>query len=225
MRHVFEDLEKLTSRLIQLAEMVTSAIQKATQSLCELLPDLAQEVIDADDAVDQEEVHIEEECIRILVIQQPVASDLRRVVTALKINGDLERMADLAADIAEQARELGRIEELEPFPTKLLALTSLVVRMVRDCVGAFARSDLEIARKVCQLDDEVDRTHRAIIAELKTMIRTRPGSVDAGFHLLSAARFLERIAKHATNIAEDVIFMEEGSIIRHQRPEKSSTKV
>ena len=94
------------------------------------------------------------------MIQQPVASDLRRVVAALKINGDLERMADLAADIAEQAMELARLEDLGPFPTKLLAMASLTVRMVRGSLDAFARSDLEVARNVCTLDDEVDRTDR-----------------------------------------------------------------
>ncbi len=216
MKHFLQEMEKLTHDLDELAETVTATILKATVALCERRPELAQQVIAGDDAIDREEVRIEEECVRILVLQQPVAIDLRRVIAALKINGDLERMADLAADIAEQATEFARLSDHAPIPPQFLAQTSLVVRMVRDCLDAFVRSDAGAARAVCALDHEADRRHREIVEEIKAMIRSHPEQIDAGFQLVSAARYLERIANHAANIAEDVIYTEEGTIIRHQ---------
>jgi len=216
MKHFLQEMDLLAGKLLQLAKTVATTTQDATRSLCERRPDLAQPIIAGDDAIDREEVRIEEECIRILVLQQPVASDLRRVIGALKINGDLERMADLAVDIAQQAVEFARLPDLVPIPTKLLAMASLTARMVRGCLDAFVQSDPERARSIRAMDDEVDQIHREIVDELKTMVRDHPGRIDAGFALFSVARYLERIADHAANIAEDVVYMTEGSIIRHQ---------
>jgi phosphate transport system protein len=216
MKHFLQEMDLLAGKLLQLAKTVATTTQDATQSLCERRPDVAKTIIAGDDAIDREEVRIEEECIRILVLQQPVASDLRRVIGALKINGDLERMADLAVDIANQAVEFARVPDLMPIPPNLLTMASLTAQMVRGCLDAFVQSDQKHARSIRAMDDEVDQLHREIVNELKTMVREHPGRIDAGFALFSVARYLERIADHAANIAEDVVYMTEGSIIRHQ---------
>jgi phosphate transport system protein len=217
MKHFLQEMEQLTGELLQLTSTVEGAIQQAIQSLYERRTDLAEKVIRGDDAIDQQEVQFEEECIRVLVLQQPVATDLRRLVAAIKINSDLERMADLAAEIAEQARALALLPDRLPLPTAFQAMTSRVVRMVRGSLDAFVQFDPERARAIGALDEEIKRDHVEIVRDLKATIRTQPELIDAGFHLFSAARYLERIADHATNIAEDVVYMKEGAIIRHRR--------
>ncbi len=216
MEHFRQEMERLAGELLGLTDAVERAIETAIRSLLERRADLAEEVIRGDDAIDREEIRLEEECIRILVLHQPVATDLRSVVAALKINSDLERMADLAAEIGEHALALARSLDHRPFPDGLQAMTDRVVRMVRDSINAFVRSDPDSARAVCVLDQEIDRDHREIIDALKATIRSDPDQLDAGFHLFSIARYLERIADHAANIAEDVVYMKEGKIIRHQ---------
>jgi phosphate transport system protein len=216
MKHFRQEMEELAGELLRLTDAVEQAIEKAIRSLLQRRADLAEEVIRGDDAIDREEIRLEEECIRILVLHQPVATDLRSVVAALKINSDLERMADLAAEIGEHALALARTPDHRPFPDGLQAMTDRVVQMERDSINAFVRSDSDGARAVCVLDQEIDRDHREIIDALKATIRSDPDQLDAGFHLFSIARYLERIADHAANIAEDVVYMKEGKIIRHQ---------
>jgi phosphate transport system protein len=214
-QHLQRDLDNLQRDLLALAASVEEAIHKAIRALQDRQPHLAQQVIDGDNQIDMEENHVEEECLKILALHQPVAIDLRRIAAALKINTDLERMADLAEDIAERALHLAELTPT-PIPRKLQAMTDLTTTMVRQSLDAFVNLDPGQARLVCRLDDEVDRYNNEIIAELIQMMRSSPAQVEPGLSLFSATRHLERIADHATNIAEDVVYLVEGEIIRHR---------
>jgi phosphate transport system protein len=214
-KHLQRDLEYLQRDLLALAASVEEAIHKAIRALQRREADPAEEVIAGDAQIDQEENHIEEECLKILALHQPVAVDLRRIAAALKINTDLERMADLAEDIADRALHLARLPVV-PIPEKLQRMTDLATSMVRQSLDAFVNLDARQARRVCRLDDEVDRYNNEIIRELIDMMQESPTKVEAGLSLFSATRHLERIADHATNIAEDVVYLVEGTIIRHR---------
>jgi phosphate transport system protein len=214
-KHLERDLDNLQRDLITLAASVEEAIQKATNALKGRQTGLAQEVIDGDNEIDQEENHIEEECLKMLALHQPVAVDLRRITAALKINAELERMADLAEDIAERALHLARLTAIE-VPDKLQRMADLAASMVRQSLDAFVNLDAHLARLVCRLDDEVDRYNNEIIEELIQVMQSAPAMVEPGLSLFSATRHVERIADHATNIAEDVVYLVEGEIIRHR---------
>jgi phosphate transport system protein len=214
-KHLERDLDSLQRDLMTLASSVEGAIHKAIKALETRRHDLAQEVIDGDRQIDQEENHIEEECLKMLALHQPVAVDLRRITAALKINSELERMGDLAEDIAERALHLAELKPLA-MPIKLLRMTDLTTSMVRQSLDAFVNLDVRLARTVCRLDDEVDRYNTEIIDELIETMRSAPEAVEGGLSLFSATRHLERIADHATNIAEDVVYLAEGEIIRHR---------
>jgi phosphate transport system protein len=214
-KHLQRDLEYLQRDLLTLAASVEEAIHKAIRSLQDREGALAQQVIDGDTEIDREENHVEEECLKMLALHQPVASDLRRIIAALKINTELERMGDLAEDIAERAQCLAHMPEV-PFPPKLQRMTDLTTLMVRQSLDAFVHLDARLARQVCRLDDEVDRYNREIIAELIKAMQEAPERVEAGLSYFSAIRHLERIADHATNIAEDVVYLVEGEIVRHR---------
>ncbi len=214
MDHFLRELDRLTTDLLELAAMAEASVRDALRALDERRPDLARRVIDGDAAIDREEVRIEEECIRILVLAMPAAGDLRRVIAVLKIDNDLERIADLAVNIAEAALA-GGLDDV-PLPGTIRAMAERALQMVRDGINAFVGSDGALARTVLARDDEVDRLEGTIRDEAKALIRADPGRADAAFHLLSVARQLERIADHATNIAEDVVYLREGAIIRHR---------
>ena len=215
LNHFIREMERLTCEILKLAASVEEMILIATQALCDGRRDLAEQVVNGDATIDDWEVRIEEECLKILALHQPVAADLRRVTAVLKINNDLERMADLAVNIAERALYLDENCPGAIIPEKLEAMTTAAVKMVRGSLDAFVNLDACKARAVCAYDDEVDRLNREIIAELKESLRSYPERLEAGFELFSATRHLERIADHATNIAEDVVYMKEGAIIRH----------
>jgi phosphate transport system protein len=214
-KHLERDLANLQRDLLTMASSVEEAIQKAIVALETRNGALAQEVIDGDHQIDEEENHVEEECLKMLALHQPVAIDLRRITAALKINTELERMADLAEDIAERALHLLKLP-LIPMPHKLQRMTDLTTSMVRQSLDAFVNLDVRLARMVCRMDDEVDRYNSDIIEELIHSMKTTPEGVDAGISFFSAIRHLERIADHATNIAEDVVYLVQGEIIRHR---------
>jgi phosphate transport system protein len=214
-KHLLRDLDNLQHDLLALAASVEEAVNLAVRALQERDPRLAEQVIAGDDRIDQEENHVEEECLKILALHQPVAVDLRRIAAALKINTDLERMADLAEDIAERAERLAQLPPI-PIPEKLQRMTDLATAMVRESLDAFVNLDVRQARRVIRLDDEVDSHNHDIIEELLDMMRRSPEMVEPGMSLFSAVRHLERIADHATNIAEDVVYLVEGEIIRHR---------
>jgi phosphate transport system protein len=214
-KHLERDLDNLQKDLLALAASVEEAIYKAIRALQERDVPLAEEVIDGDNDIDEEENLVEEECLKVLALHQPVAVDLRRVTSVLQINTDLERMADLAEDIAERAVALARWPAI-PIPSDLQRMTDLASSMVRQALDAFVNLDAKLARLVCRLDDEVDRYNKLIILELIQLMQRSPDMVEPGLSFFSATRHLERIADHATNIAEDVIYLVEGAIVRHR---------
>lgn len=165
---------------------------------------------------------IEEDCLKILALHQPVAVDLRETATVLKINNDLERIADLAVNIAERTIGLSHYPNFH-IPAALEPMTKVTVSMLRDAIDAFIDFDTEKARAVCKRDDIVDGYNREIINEIYGLMQTDPSLIKPALHFFSSARHIERIADHTTNIAEDVIYLTEGEIIRHRHKETFST--
>ncbi len=214
-KHLQRDLDNLQRDILAQATLVEEAIHKAIRSLQQRDAQLAQQVIDGDTPIDEEENHLEEECLKILALHQPVAVDLRRTASALLINVDLERMGDLAEDIAERALTLCRPPFI-PIPANLQRMTDMATTMVHQSLEAFIALDARAARAVCRQDDEVDRLNRAIIDELIRTMKEAPELVEQGLSLFSATRHVERIGDHATNIAEDVIYLVEGEMVRHR---------
>lgn len=216
-KHLERDLDFLQRDILTLAAAVEEAVYKAIRALQDRDVTLARQVIDGDAPIDNQENQVEEECLKVLALHQPVAVDLRRVAAILKINTDLERMADLAVDIAERALVLAQPPFI-PVPAGLQGMTDLTTSMVRQSLDSFVNLDADLARRVWRLDDEVDAYNDEIIGELIQTMQGSPAMVQPGLSMFSAVRHLERIADHATNIAEDVVYLVEGEIVRH-RPE------
>jgi phosphate transport system protein len=214
-KHLERDLETLQRHLLAMAALVEETVHKGIRALQERNADIAQEVIVADNEIDEEENHVSEECLKILALHQPVASDLRRTIAALMISTDLERMGDLAEDIAERAIHLAQPPFI-PVPEGLQRMTDLTTLMVRQSLDSFVNLDPRQARMVIRLDDEVDRYNDEIIHDLLGVMRSSSELVEPGMSLFSAVRHLERIADHATNVAEDVVYLVEGEIVRHR---------
>lgn len=214
-KHLQTDLDQLEQIILAQSSMVEEMIGKASRGLRELRGDVAIEIIAQEPQVNRQEVRIEEECLKILALHQPVAIDLRRVATVMKINTELERIADLAVNIAERTQSLTQFPEF-PIPEVLDRMATLATRMVRDALDAFVHQDAEVAKEVCHQDDQVDAYNRELIHELRDLMRERSDVVEPALHFFSASRQIERIADHATNIAEDVIYLVDGEITRHQ---------
>jgi phosphate transport system protein len=214
-KHLLRDMEDLHREILSMSAIVEEMIDKAAQSLRGRPGELAAEVAEADKIVDRREVHIEEECLKMLALHQPVAVDLRRIATVLKVNNDLERIADLAVNIAERAHSIDETPNF-PIPRKMEEMVTLATQMVRGALDAFVNLDAESARRILPLDDAVDRLNCEIIGELQTIMQSSAKLVPAALHCFSASRHVERIADHATNIAEDVIYLVEGDIVRHK---------
>jgi phosphate transport system protein len=213
--HLQRDLESLEQNLLNQSSLVEQMVFRAVQSLRELRVDIVQEVLASEETVNYREVEIEEECLKILALHQPVAVDLRRAATVLKINGDLERIADLAVNICERTHSLVLHPDFQ-LPSHLDQMAEAAISMVRDALDAFVRLDVEAARDVCARDDMVDELNREVIADVQQLIQSNPSDIEPAFHFYSASRHVERIADHATNIAEDVIYLVDGEIARHR---------
>ncbi len=216
--HLLRDLDELQRDLLALASLVEESIHKATRSLQTRNVTLANEVIAADPQIDLEDNHINEECLKILALHQPVARDLRRIAAAMMITTDLERMGDLAEEIAERSIALTHTPHF-PIPEKLGRMADLTTMMVRQSLDAFVNLSQEQAELVLRMDDEVDRYNNEIIQELIQTMQSSPSLIEAGLSMFSATRHLERIADHATNIAEDVIYLISGEIVKHRSSE------
>ncbi len=214
-KHLERELGRLKRQILALSAVVEESVQRAVDSIQNRDADLARHVIQADENIDQMEVDIEEECLKILALHQPVAIDLRFIVAVLKINNDLERIGDLAVNIAERALFLATRGRTAPF-FDFQGMARLVQQMLKDSLDALVNIDPSLARKVCISDDEVDEMNRQMFKEAEEMFRQQPEGSDVLLHTLSISRHLERIADLATNIAEDVIYMAEGDIVRHQ---------
>jgi phosphate transport system protein len=213
--HFHTELESLKGQLLSMAGMVEESIHKSIQTLVERSEELAQEVISSDDAINIAEIKIDDFCLKLLALHQPAAIDLRFITSAMKINNDLERMGDQAVNIAERALELLKEPQLKPL-IDLPRMAELAQKMVRDSLDAFVRKDPELARDVCRRDDEVDALNDQVFRELLTYMMQDPHTITRAVHLLLVGRHLERIADHATNIAEDVIYLVQGRTIKHR---------
>jgi len=213
-KHLHRDLEQLTKDLLGLGGRVEEAINKAITALVERRLDLAEEVIMGDAAIDQRELEVEEDCLKILALHQPVAADLRFLVAVIKVNNDLERMGDLAANMASRALYLSSHEPVAA-ASRLGEMAARVRRMVSASLDSLVNRDAAKAKEVCALDDDVDQMNKDMFSLIQDAIRKDPETVKRGIQVLSVSRHLERLADHATNIAEDVVFMVEGEMIRH----------
>jgi phosphate transport system protein len=213
-RQFVREMESLWAELMKLAAVVESSLRASVQALCTGREELIAHICREEEGIDRSQLQIERDCLRMLALHQPVASDLRRVTVAMKISSDLERMGDLASHIAKRARKLGRRAEpvlISP-QMEFLAMESLA--QVRDALDALSRGDAGLARQVMAGDRQVDLRRRLILKDLKRSIRRSPEQITVWLHLINTARNLERIADHATNIAEAVIYLEEGEFVR-----------
>jgi phosphate transport system protein len=221
-RSFLRDLESLWAEVLKLAAVVEEALDRSIHALCDGRPDQAAEVKRQKRTLDRWEVEIERECVRVLAIHQPVASDLRRVAAVLKINGDLERMADLARHIAKRVKKLSADPAAFPIPQALEDLAIEALAQVHESLDALTRSDAERAQTVIGADAQVDRHYREVQKQLKAAIVAEPERIGTWLRFVSTARNLERVADHAAKIAEAVVYLKDGEILRH-RPVSSGT--
>lgn len=221
-RHLQRSLDRLQSDVLSLFGIVEQMINKSVKALYDRDVTLADEVIETDESVDQREVAIEDDCLKLLALHQPVASDLRWTTTVIKINSDLERMADLACNIAERAKALAHFP-MFPIPDDLETMVSEATTMVSRALDSFVETNTSLALNVMRSDDRIDELNRRLICELREVMKSSPESVEPALHCFSAARHLERIADLAENISEDVVFLVDGEIIRHKPEEHGRT--
>jgi phosphate transport system protein len=214
-RNFVRDLEGLWGGVLNMAAVVEDALSRSVRALCDGRADLAAEVKGEEREVDRREVQIERVCLRVLALYQPVASDLRRVAAVLKVNGELERISNLARNIAKRVKKLADDPRAFPVPQAMEDMAMEAMSQVRDSLDALAHSDAELARSVVAGDGRVDRIYRVVQKELKDAIRREPDRLNTWLRLINTARNIERVADHATNIAEAVVYLREGDIIRH----------
>lgn len=212
-----EELERLKEMLLKMAALVESSIRDSVGSLVERDTDLADNVIEDDHKINRLDVEIDEECIRLLALKQPMGKDLRFITTAMKITTDLERIADNSVNIAERAVELDKEPQLKPY-IDVPKMRNIAGGMVRDAIDAFVKEDKKLAMDVIVRDDEVDDLNDAVLKELMFIMTQDPTTVSRAMKVSYVSKYLERMADHATNIAEMVIYMVEGKIIRHMAP-------
>lgn len=215
MRHIELELEKLKAKLLEMGALVENAIYRSVQGVVEKDESLAQQVLKNESRVNELEIEIDELAIQVLALQQPVAADLRLVTAAIKINNDLERMGDLAVNIAQRALDLIREPVIRPM-VDIPYIAGLVQSMVRKSLDSFVNRDAELARSVLAGDDGVDNLRTASYHELVSYMEHDSSGIVQAMSLWSVVRNLERIADHATNIAEDVLFLVKGVDVRHQ---------
>jgi phosphate transport system protein len=200
--------------LLELSAEVEGRVKQAVQALLTGDRKLAEMVKGGDNQIDLLEVELEEECLKVLALHQPVAADLRFIVSVLKINNDLERVADFAVNIADRALDLGDLPKTDS-PYDIAGMAELVERMLKMSLDSLVEKDTDLARQTIKLDDDVDAMHKANFASVKRAIRTKPADLDGLIFYLSISRYLERMGDLATNIAEDVVYQVDGEIIRH----------
>jgi len=214
-----KELRHLKELIVKMSVFVETAIKDAVNSLVDRDDELAQKVIEGDHTINFLDVQIDEECIRLLACTQPMAQDLRFVTTAMKITTDLERIADNAVNIAERALELNKEPLLKPY-IDIPRMSRIAQRMVVDTINAYINKDNALAKDVIMRDDEMDELNEGIWEELMAIMMRDPSTISRAVKITYVSKYLERIADHATNIAEDVIYMAKGKIIRHMDPGK-----
>ncbi len=214
--HLQKEIEKLKKKIILYGGMIEKNLENAIRSIQEKDAELARQVLESDTLADQWEVDNEEECLKILALHQPVAVDLRFIIAVLKINNDLERIGDEAVNIAERSLRISPLT-LPGSAVDFSPLCGRVQEALRNCLDALVRLDAPLAHRVRGSDDEIDEMVHVLFVQLKDEIKKFPEQTDQLVEYLRVCRHLERIADHATNIAEDVIYMIEGSIVRHRQ--------
>jgi phosphate transport system protein len=222
-RRLEHDLSDLKDRVLKMGSLVEDAIRKSIKALVERDRQLALAVIDGDTVINTHDVEIEEECIRLLAIWQPTGSNLRFITTAIKIITDLERMGDLAVDICERTIELLDEPQLKPY-IDIPRMAEAAQKMLKDSLDAFVSKDADLAMKVCEADDFVDNLNQQIFNELLIYMLQDPKNIARAVRLTYVAKYLERVGDHATNIAEMVVYMVKGKVIRHMACEMRSTE-
>jgi phosphate transport system protein len=221
--HFQKQLEELKENLLKMATLVEEAIDNAVQSLVKRDSGLAQRAFEAEDRINTMDIAINTECLNLLALRQPMAADLRFITSALKIITDLERMGDQAVNIAERAISLNREPQLKPY-IDIPRMAEIAQSMVKDVLHAFVNRDSKLARFVCERDDLVDGLNDQVVKELLPYMMSDTGAITREVHLMIVARYLERIADHATNIAEDVIFMVDSLVIKHRADTKKTDR-
>jgi len=212
-----QELKELKEKLLYEGSLVEKAIDEALRALLERDSELAQQVISNDDILNAKKVELDEFCLKLLALRQPAAKDLRFITTAIKINYDLERIGDLAVNICERALELNQEPQLKPY-IDLPKMAKIAQTMVKESLDAFVKEDVDLALKAAKDDELVDQLLDQIFRELLTYMMEDPRTISRATRLIFISKYLERIADHAVNIAELVIFMVKGKIIRHMKP-------
>jgi phosphate transport system protein len=213
-QHLQREIDRLKRKILALGALVEEDLRQAVKALGERDDKLARRVVETDIEIDNMEVEVEEDCLKILALHQPVAIDLRFIIAVLKINNDLERIGDLSANIAERAASIATHERVDS-PYDFPVMSGKVQAMLHTALDSLVNLDSKMAHQVLAADDEVDEINRSMYERVQRHIRQTPDKMDTLIQMLAVSRNLERIADHTTNIAEDVIYMVDGEIIRH----------
>lgn len=214
--HLQRDLDQLKKEILQLGSMVETNISNAILALMERRPEIGKNLFQDEIMINQKEVQIEENCLKIMALHQPVAVDLRFIVVVLKVNNDLERMGDLAVNIGKRAISLSQLKAITYPPEFVDTMSKNILTMVKGSLDALVTLDTDLARKIISLDNEVDTVNRNMYVAIQKLMVDDSPAVASAIELLSCSRYLERIADLSTNIAEEVIFMVEGEVVRHR---------
>jgi phosphate transport system protein len=217
--HFQQELNQLKSELLKMAGLVERAISNAIEALVRRETPLAEKTIKEDAQINEMEIDIDERCLKLLALHQPMAGDLRFITSAMRFNIELERIGDLAVNIAERVISLNQEPQLKPY-IDLPDMAEITKKMLRDVLDAFVNGDAALARSVCERDDRVDALNNQVFRELLTYMMSDPKTITRSVHLIIVSRYLERIADHATNIAEGVIFMAKALVIKHHADTK-----
>lgn len=217
-RHFQEELEALKERLLAMGGLAEERVREAVQALAERDPDRIEAILTGDEPINDLHIEVDDRCFKLLALHQPMAADLRTIVAAVKINTDLERVGDLAVNIAEAAKRYVRHPPVKPL-IDIPRMGEIAQLMLRDALDAFVRGDVALAGAVLAEDDRLDALKTQIFRELLTFMLQDPGTIEPALDLILVSRHLERIGDHATNIAEDVIFMVSARDVRHQTSE------
>jgi len=218
--HFQQELNKLKENLLKMAGLAEQAISNAVEALVQRNTSLAEKTIKEDEKINQMEILIDEWCLKLLALHQPLAADLRFITSAMRINIELERIGDLAVNIAERVISLNQEPQLKPY-IDIPRMAEITQAMVKDVLDAFVNGDTNLARGVCERDDQVDALNDQVFRELLTYMMADPKTITRAVHLIIVSRCLERIADHTTNIAEGVIFMVKALVIKHHADAKA----
>ena len=221
--HFQQELAKLKEQLLKMGGLAERAISNAIDALVKRDTPLAERTIGEDEKINKMELLIDEWCLKLLALHQPLAADLRFITSAMRINVELERIGDLAVNIAERVVSLNEEPQLKPY-IDIPRMAEITKNMVKDVLDAFVNGDPDLARSVCQRDDQVDALNDQVFRELITYMLSDPKTITRAVHLIIVSRYLERIADHATNIAEGVIFMVKALVIKHHADEMMEKK-